>query len=190
MKYVLARTGKLPQTLETLEKSRARGLTENLNRDRTDLDQLQTQNFALYQQYKTLTEQLRNLEAQQRDRATSDDRHSVTPEDMRNTAIELREQLNCAIEQIRKIEGYKEFIKLPTFDKIRASITSDRPLIYIVTTSAGAIALILTVDTIESIWLDDFKDQQLTDLLGQTWLAAYRNSQTDRQLQRSDCSQT
>ena len=42
--YALAQTGNLSQTIETLERGRARGLTESLDRDRANLDQLQQLN--------------------------------------------------------------------------------------------------------------------------------------------------
>ena len=138
--YALARTGNLEKAVETLEQGRARGLSESLDRDRANLDQLHQQNPTLHQQYKDLTQQLRNLEAQQRDRATSSDRHSLTPEVLRESAIDLRQQLDTLIQQIRQVPGYEKFLTLPTFADVRRAVRRDlaeptlceRPLAYLV----------------------------------------------------------
>ena len=139
--YALAQTGNLRKAVETLEQCRARGLSESLDRDRANLNQLQQLNPDLYNQYRDLTEQLRTLESQQRDRMTSDDRHSLTPEVLRETAIDLRQQLNQLIPKIRQIPGYESFLTLPTFEEVRQSAKSDKPLVYLVTTPAGSLAL-------------------------------------------------
>ncbi|NJR70006.1 MAG: CHAT domain-containing protein [Synechococcales cyanobacterium CRU_2_2] len=60
-------------------------------------------------------------------------------------------------------------------------MTSDRPLTYLVTTPNGGMAITVTVDAIELLWLDDLTETKLVDLLNQTWFAAYRKSQADRQ---------
>ncbi|MCY7406927.1 MAG: CHAT domain-containing protein, partial [Alkalinema sp. CAN_BIN05] len=188
MTYVLARTGKLPQASENLEKSRARGLTESLNRDRADLKQLEQVKPKLYEQYRTITEQLRALENQQRDRMTSSDRHNITPEVLRETATNLRQQLNNLIQEIRQVPGYEAFLTLPTFQDVRQAAKSDltestlceRPLVYLTTTSAGSLALIVTPEDVQSIWLNDLNQEQLQGIV-QTWFASYNQSQTDHQ---------
>ncbi|MEA5600376.1 CHAT domain-containing tetratricopeptide repeat protein, partial [Nostoc sp. UHCC 0252] len=179
--YVLARTGNLTQAVETLEQGRARGLSESLNRDRANLTQLQLQNPELYTQYQDLTQQLRTLENQQRDRAVSRDRHEVTPEDTRETAITLRRQLTKIIKQIRQVPGYETFLTLPTFAEIRQAVKGDRPLVYLVYTAVGSLALLVMPDNIDAIWLNDFTDTELVDLLARTWFTAYGQSQRDRQ---------
>ena len=81
--YAYAHTGNLYQAVETLEQGRARGLSESLDRDRADLVELQQTQPDLYAQYTSITQQLRNLEKHQRERDTSDARHSVTPKVLR-----------------------------------------------------------------------------------------------------------
>jgi CHAT domain-containing protein len=179
--YAYAKIGKLQAAAITLEQGRARGLSESLDRDRASLDQLQQNNPQLYSQYKTLTEQLRNLESQQRDRTTSSDRHSLTPETLRENAIALRQQLDSLLQEIRQEPGYENFLALPTFAEVRQAASSDRPLVYLSTTSAGSLALILTPDEITSVWLNEFTEETLIDLLTQTWFAAYNQSQSNPQ---------
>ena len=178
--YVLAKTGNLRQAIETLEQGRARGLTESLDRDRSDLKQLEQLNPNLYTQYQTITEQLRAVENQQRDRMTSIDRHSITPEVLRETATNLRKQLENLIEDIRQVPSYERFLTLPKFEDVRQAVNEKCPLVYLTTTSAGSLALIVTPQDIQSIWLNDLNEQQLQEII-QTWFTAYNQSQTDRQ---------
>ena len=178
--YALARHGDFSKAVETLEQGRARGLSESLDRDRANLDQLQQFNADLYHQYRTLTEQLRNLENQQRDRTTSSDRHSLTPEALRDSAIALRQQFDKLIQAIRQEPGYKEFLALPTFEDVRRAVQCKRPLVYLVPTPAGSLVLIVTSEDTQSIWLDDLTEELLRESL-QIWFAAYEQSQQDPQ---------
>ena len=186
--YALARTGTLQAAVETLEQGRARGLSESLDRDRADLIQLQKTHPNLYRQYQDVATQLRNLESQQRDRMTSSDRHSLTPEALREEAIALRQQLSTLLQSIRQVSGYEEFLSLPTFADVRRVVQRDlaeptlcdRPLVYLVSTPAGSLALIVTPNDTQSIWLDELTEEQLRKIL-QVWFAAYNQSQSDRQ---------
>jgi CHAT domain-containing protein len=179
--YALARTGHLQQAVGVLEQGRARGLSESLDRDRADLTQLQQTHFDLYQDYQTIANQLRNLESQQRDLMVSTERHSLTPEALRDSVIALRQQLTDVIQHIHQIPGYEEFLSVPTFANIKKAVQGNCPLVYLVTTSAGSLALIVTSDTIHDVWLDALNETQLIDLLNQTWFAAYRQFQSDHQ---------
>jgi CHAT domain-containing protein len=178
--YALARVGDLQKAVETLEQGRARGLSESLNRDRADLAQLEKTHPKLCQKYQEIANQLRNLEAQQRDRMAFD-RQGLTPEALRDSAIALRQQLTEAIEKIRQVEGYGQFLSLPTFADIQRAVQGDRPLVYLVVTPTGSLALIVTGETIHDLWLDSFNETQLIELLNQTWFAAYGQFERDRQ---------
>lgn len=178
--YAFAHVGNFQKAAEVLEQGRARGLSEILDRDRADLTQLQQTALHLYEQYQDIANRLRNLESQQRDRSISSDRHSITPETFRNTATQLRSELETTIAQIRQVEGYADFLDQPSFEDIRAALQPKRPLIYLVVTSAGSLALIITSDGIANLWLDDFTEASLQELL-QTWFNAYSQSQSDRQ---------
>ncbi len=179
--YALARVGNYQEATLTLERGRARGLSESLNRDRADLDQLVETAPQIYQHYRDITAQLRSLESQQRDLATSEQRHRLTPTDLRDMAAALREQLNQTIIEIRQVEGYADFLGQPSFEDIRAALRPDQPLVYMVTTPNGSMALTVTVDKTDVLWLDDLTEPQLINLLGQTWFAAYAQSRTNPQ---------
>ncbi len=178
--YALARSGDLQAAVLILEQGRARGLSETLDRDRADLTQLQQLAPTLYTQYADTTTQLRNLESQQRLRMTSDDRHSLTPEALRTEALQLSETLTKIIEQIRQVPSHKDFLAQPTFDDIRQALRPGISLIYLVPTAAGSLALIVTPEGIDDLWLDNLSENSLRELFI-AWFSAYSQSPTNRQ---------
>ena len=179
MAYALARTNNFQKAIVILEQSRARGLSEALERDRANLENLADQD--LYTQYKTLANQLRNLEAQRRDLMASSDHYRLTAENNRKDAIALRQQNAELIHSIRQIPGYATFLTLPTFQDVQKAAQQDCPLVYLISTSAGSLASIITPKEIQPIWLDHFSETQLIELLDETWFAAYEKSQREGQ---------
>ncbi|MGG6239680.1 CHAT domain-containing protein [Nodosilinea sp. AN01ver1] len=185
--YAMARTANLQDAVTTLEQGRARGLSESLDRDRSDLTQLQQIAPDLYNRYQDITKQLRNLESRQRDRMISSDRYSLTPETLRETAIDLRYQLTTLIQDIRQIPGYEKFLTLPTFEEVHQAASSDQPLVYLVTTLVGSLAVIVTPENIQSIWLDDLTETILREILYGSvdnpklsrWFGSYQNFRDD-----------
>jgi CHAT domain-containing protein/tetratricopeptide (TPR) repeat protein len=178
MVYALARTGNIQAAIMTLEQGRARGLSESLNRDRANLTKLQQRTPSLYTRYRDITKQLRNLESQQRDRMTSEDRHSITPETLRHTATKLRADLEETIAQIRQVPGYENFFTPIKWEDIAIALRPNNPLLYLVTTSNGSLTIVATPDNIEAIW-SDFTETQLRELV-QTWFNAYSQQQDNR----------
>ncbi|BAY23266.1 tetratricopeptide domain protein [Calothrix sp. NIES-2100] len=178
--YALARSGDLQAAVLTLEQGRARGFSETLDRDRANLTQLQQLAPSLYTQYTDTTNQLRNLETQQRLRITSDDRHSLTPEALRSQALQLRETLTKIIDQIRQVPGYEDLLAQPSFDDIRQALRPGIPLVYLVTSPAGSLALIVTQKGIDDLWLDDLTENSLGEIFLAWFRAYYDQSQTNR----------
>ncbi len=175
--YAYARTGNFQAASLILEQGRARGLNESLNRDRANLTQLQQLVPHLFTQYQDITNQLRNLEAQQRDRMVSVDRYSLTPEILRDTATKLRSELDETIDQIRQVPGYEDFLASTKWEDIEITLRPDNPLLYLITTPNGSVTLIFTPDNIEAIW-SDFTETQLRELV-QIWFDAHNQKQDD-----------
>ena len=178
--YAQAQVGDVQAALINLERGRARGLSESLSRDRADLAQLTTLAPTLYNEYQEITQQLRNLENIDRARMVSTERDRI-PADLICTTTKLRQQLGQTIAKIRQVPNYENFLTPTQWQDIRAALRPDQPLVYLVTTPNGSMALIVTVDNIDVLWLDDLTEPQLLDLLNQTWLAAYRQSRTNPQ---------
>ncbi|WP_234406421.1 CHAT domain-containing protein [Limnothrix sp. PR1529] len=172
--YAYAKTGQLAKALETIERGRARGLSERLQRDRADLAQLQQQRPDLFDRYRDITNQLQNLESLQREQQVRD-RQALTPEQHRNKAQKLRQDLTEAIAQIRQVPGYETFLQAPSLTEIQQNLSTEAPTIYLIPTPNGSLALIATPQAIDPLWLDAFPEATLTDLV-QTWLQADRES--------------
>jgi CHAT domain-containing protein/signal recognition particle subunit SEC65 len=173
--YAHAKNGNIPIALLTLELGRARGLSDSLARDRANLDQLQTIRPDLFAQYQTLTQEIRNLEIQQRNPDTNQ------PDQLRQALVKTRQSLTETIATIQQIEGYETFLKAPTFEDITRALKPDQAIVYITTTPAGSLALILTPNTeIHPVWIDELNQEQSRELVND-WFSAYNKQQSDRQ---------
>jgi CHAT domain-containing protein len=170
--YAFAKTGDLQSAVLAIETNRARGLSESLDRDRANLQELAKIAPGLESQYQDITQQLRNIEAQQRQPQTLKQLQGVTPEKQRNIATNLREKLTETIEQIRQQSGYEDFLLPPTIEDIFTASQSQHPIIYLIPTPNGSLALIVMPQNIFPVWIDDFTETNLQDLF-QAWLAAY-----------------
>lgn len=192
--FAQAKANDLQAAVVTLERGRARGLSETLERDRADLTQLATLSPDLYQQYQAAVTDLRQLETEERSvsTATGTDRSTVSSEELRQRATQIRQAFRTAIESIRQLPGYENFLVQPDFDDIIAALQPDQPLVYLTTTSNGSLVLILEANSkgisIQPIWQETFTETDLRTLLfGSTddaalggWFGAYSNQQTDR----------
>jgi CHAT domain-containing protein len=173
--YAHAKNNSLQAALLTLEIGRAHGLSDSLARDRANLDQLQTIRPDLFEQYQDLTQQLRNLEIQQRNPGTNQ------PDKIRQVLIQTRQSLTQTIATIQQVGGYATFLKPPTFEDITRALIPEQPIVYITTTPAGSLALILTPNTeIHPVWLDELNQEQSRELVND-WFSAYKKQQSNHQ---------
>ena len=185
--YAFARTEDHSKAILTLEKGRARGLSETLDRDRANLDDLKAQNNPLYTQYQTITQQLRNLENNNRNHVISADRNNITSDVVINEAMQLRKELETTIAQVRQVPNYEDFLTPIKWENIQTAVTIDQPLVYLVTTPNGGMALILSVDGIDVLWLDDLTEITLREVLYgpadekeiSRWRGTYRDFRND-----------
>lgn len=184
--YAQTQLGHLQSAVLTLEQGRARGLSKSLDRDRADLAQLQTLAPSLYTKYQDITQQLRNLESRDRERIVSTERDRV-PEDLLNTTTKLRKTLENMINQIRQVPSYEDFLSPTKWEDIQKAVTVDCPLVYLVTTPNGGMALIVTVDEVGVLWLNDLKEETLREILYgpadeeelSHWRGTYRDFRND-----------
>jgi CHAT domain-containing protein len=193
--FALAQAHDLQAAAVMLERGRARGLSETLERDRTDLTQLATRSPDLYQHYQTAVAALRQLETAERSASATPrtDRAPLSPESLRQRATQIRQDFQTAIAAIRQLPGYETFLTQPDFNDISAALQPDQPLVYLTTTPNGSLGLILQAKpegiTIHPIWPAAFTETDLRTLLvGATddaaldsWFGAYGNQEADRE---------
>jgi CHAT domain-containing protein/inhibitor of KinA sporulation pathway (predicted exonuclease) len=170
--YAQARSGDLEKAVVTAEVGRARGLSESLERDRTDLTALATDVPELYQQYQQTIDNLRQLEVEERSTRsqTTDNRPSTSEAELRQRAETVRQDLKAAILAIREVPGYESFLDQPTFEDIAAAVQSNQPLVYLLPTPNGSLALVIYQSSsgqaeVSSLWLDSLTETSLQEHL-------------------------
>ena len=171
--YALARVGKYKRTIKMLERSRARALSQTLSRDRADLTQIKITHPSVYTEYQDVTARLCHIESQQRDRLIAANRNHLSFEELRKAGFTLQGRLNKLLPTIRQIPGYEKFLTSPNFEDIVHAVRCNQPLVYLLHTSTGSLALIITINKIDPIWLNNWNDDKQLKTLT-TWLGNYK----------------
>jgi CHAT domain-containing protein/tetratricopeptide (TPR) repeat protein len=157
----LAHAGRLPEAVITLEQGRARGLSDALARDQTDLADLERRDVGAYKAYRHAAERMRRLEATERGGATlptptigtgsgagtadAEARESAARGShaaLHQQAAAARDDLAAAIERVRRVQGFERFLTPLGFADIQAA-AAPSPLVYLAVTAAGGLALIV-----------------------------------------------
>jgi CHAT domain-containing protein/uncharacterized protein YbgA (DUF1722 family) len=162
-----ARPGALHRAVEVAELGRARGLGETLTRDRSDLSVIERDYPDIYERYRTAAEIVRSLERTDRASADRQDTAQLSFTDLANRIRAARADLDAAIEAIRAIPGYEAFLRPPTYAEIAAAAQPGVPLVYLITTPQGSLALIVPDGNAEpeALLLDEFTENDLNNLL-------------------------
>jgi CHAT domain-containing protein/tetratricopeptide (TPR) repeat protein len=169
--YVLIRAGdstRHRRAVEVAELGRARGLGETLARDRSDLSRIAHNHPEIYKRYHEAAAQVRQFEHTGRElNQFSESSPAYRPhQDLVTQIRAARVELDAAIDEIRTIPGYDSFLRPPTYAQIAAAARPGTPLVYLITTPQGSLALIAP-DTgePESLLLDGFTEADLGGLL-------------------------
>ncbi len=145
--YALARLGRLEEAVEALEAGRARLLAEALEANRRDLERLpELSHGDLLSRYRAAAESYRRAASAGQPVSQRASRRNCPSARLRRLTQEIqaaRGELDAAIAAIRQVPGYEDFFLPPTFEKIRQAATPDAPLVYLVATSAGGLALVV-----------------------------------------------
>jgi CHAT domain-containing protein/tetratricopeptide (TPR) repeat protein len=169
--YCLARLGRLDEAVRRLEAGRARALDEALARDRAALEDASDTDRAAFM---AAADRIKVLEAEGRRVPGTD---APTPPGGRSFAersaelVRAREDLAGVVERIRAyLPGFMgEGLDYPD---VAAAGSPDRPLIYLLTTSEGSLALLVRAGPRipapeDVVWLDGFTAATLDALLVQ-----------------------
>jgi len=162
-----ARPGALRRAVEVAELGRARGLGETLTRDRSDLSIIERDYPDIYERYRTAAEIVRSLERTDRASADRQDTAQLSFTDLANRIRAARADLDAAIEAIRAIPSYEAFLRPPAYPEIAAAAQPGVPLVYLITTPQGSLALIVPDGNAEpeALLLDEFTENDLNNLL-------------------------
>ncbi len=167
--YAFAQLGKAQQAMEVLEAGRAILLREALERSRQDLERLaELGHSELLERYRTLTGQHEALIAQLEQPVgpspgEGGEARPPAPTPIVEQLRHIDEELKGVIAEIRRLSGYEDFLRPPTFERI-ARAAEEAPLVYLLATPAGGLALVVYRGGVEAVELD-FTEDHLDALL-------------------------
>jgi hypothetical protein len=165
--YCLARLGRLAEAVERLEAGRARALSEAIAREYADLQEARE---ADRRAFVAAAERIKALEAEERRRRDTEPTRRAFAE----WSAELSRARADLTRVIQRIRAY-----LPgfageglTYLEIAAAASPTRPLVYLLTTSWGGLALLVLAppqvpEPEHALWLDGFYATRVTELLVQ-----------------------
>jgi CHAT domain-containing protein/TPR repeat protein len=162
--YAYARVGDFRSAVLTLEIGQARLLSEALERDRADLQALERSNPKLIQRYQEVTNLIAVLQRQEL-------RNSSTMQGLTKQMRLAYHDLDTVIQEIQQVDGHQDFLAAPGIDDIAKAVQVDHPIVYLVTTLVGSLALVVSSAdnaervTIEPVWSDHFTATELDTLL-------------------------
>jgi tetratricopeptide (TPR) repeat protein len=167
--YAHVKAGDLRQAVEVLEKGRAQMLRGSFELQQQNLERLQDLGFkGLYDAYMAARVEYRNLQ---------------TGSGFTNTALQTWDgalkNLQEAAAAIREVAGqthpeYRNFMKTLSFEEIQEQ-AKECPLVYLIATHAGGLALIVSRRDVEVIELPDLEQEALQK---QIWRPS--NPETER----------
>jgi CHAT domain-containing protein/predicted negative regulator of RcsB-dependent stress response len=173
--YALVRAGDLTNAVLALERGRARLLSEILERDRADLSALKQAHPDHYAAYRRAADRISALSDQE-----------LHPDDLPSDfdlAAEMRvahAELDAAVEAIRDLPGYADFLTAPDWEDIAGAATTEHSLVYLAATPAGGLALVVppsqssSESDVHPIWFEDLSEEALREQLG-GYLGAYND---------------
>jgi tetratricopeptide (TPR) repeat protein len=131
--YALLRCGEGRDAVVALETGRALMLSEVLERDRADLEDLGQHHPGVLTRYKNAARGVDELERSQ---------HANPELNQTGGLRAARAELDQAVAEIRAIAGYDQFLQVPTFDQINA-LARVCPVVYLAASEDGGLALIV-----------------------------------------------
>ena len=138
--YAHAQRGDLERAVEALEAGRTRLLRETMEQNRRDLERLPALGFnRLHQRYQEARQRFRDLLAQ----GESPRRPADWPQQMKAAWEEVQAAEQAIREEVGAVyPEFAHFMEDPTFDQVLPA-ARDAPLVYLLATPAGGLALIV-----------------------------------------------
>ncbi|NJC13102.1 CHAT domain-containing protein/tetratricopeptide (TPR) repeat protein [Micromonospora profundi] len=159
--YALARAGQLAEAVTLIEGARARELGRLLERDRSGLAQLDAAAPRAAIAFRDAARRLMEAEAYQRGNFTLnlDERHRL-----RGGLADAHAQFVAATEAVRAVPGFAEF-GLPPADAARQAALMGVPVIYLITSEFGSVALLVKDGHLVEAVFGALTEDELVDAL-------------------------
>ena len=177
--YAYAKEGYEQNAVLALEQGRARLLSEQLSRIQVELAELAKKKPELAKNYQTLTHEINTIQIQDlQENRLYQTTKKTQPSNNQDKADEYKKktkELDDLIDQIRRVDGYEDFLKPVDFAKIRQA-AKESPLVYFAVTAAGGLVLIVGKDgQVIPVWVDEINEKNLNEevLMSQKELDGY-----------------
>ncbi len=187
--YALAKLARCEEAAEVMERGRARLLGEALQRRRRDLERLPALGYEdLYLRYCEVV--MRQEQLTQPAAGGTDSSHTLQGQARLDAISAAARDFEQMVADIRQVPGYEDFLAEASFTQIQAA-ARETIVAYLLATAAGGLALLVTADAVQSVWLESLTDSLVREwLTGSTdgkviggWLGAYGNWLAQRTLQ-------
>lgn len=193
--FAQAKIGESKSAVVSLEQGRTRSLNDSLARDISKLARLKEIAPTVYSQYEQAIEALQQLETDDRTLELVGSRklESLSLSELRDRANTTRKAFQQSVQAIQKQPGYEHFLTLPSWDHVQAATVSEQAVVYMVVTSQGGLALVVSNKPgllVDSLWLKDLSESFIRPLLfaegnhSPGWFKAYEKQSENGQLWR------
>ncbi len=155
--YAHAKAGQLQQAVDILESGIARLLREALAQNRRDLERLRHTHPQVYERYQQARGEVARLQ-------------TIAPQkrspDWTEHLRQARQEVRDAVEAIRSIPGFEHFLRPLPWEDI-TELARNIPLVYLLTTPVGGLALVVHQGNVTSVFLDALDEETVN-----AWLVA------------------
>jgi CHAT domain-containing protein/tetratricopeptide (TPR) repeat protein len=182
--YAMAEAGEAREAVCTLERGRARGLSESLALDRTDLSRVESQDAEALAAYVKAAARLREVAEADR-QATLAEAGAPDRDQLRSVAQNAHKELETALDRIRRIAGFENFLLPVSWEEICEQVQPGVPVVYISASPRGAQTAFLARNSmteevvLETLVYPPFGEAELYSLIsgnsGESpgWMTAY-----------------
>ncbi len=160
--YLLSRNGNLSRAVEVIEQGRARLMAEKLQGTQPELKSLvELGHEQEYRNYLNAARELDEFVQSRQDQIEGAQSAASQVEKAR-----IQKNLQDSIQVIQNIAGFENWFRPLSSSDVQA-IAGSTPLVYLLHTAFGSLALVVTREEIKDIWLNDFEhNNQLRIWLG------------------------
>lgn len=164
--YVYCKLGNKDKAIETLEAGRTRQMREVLETSQRKIEKLEEGCPDLYRDYINATNEFNSGVRQIENEFLVGENEEPDIRKVNSERLEhLHQQVQKAIESIRRLDGYEDFFRPLSVDKIALLASEVCPLVYITFTEHCGLALLVNGERIELIWLNSLTSKELQEQL-------------------------
>jgi CHAT domain-containing protein/tetratricopeptide (TPR) repeat protein len=184
--YAYAKNSEYKQAAVVIERGRARGLSDALERDSARIAELKAAFPNVHERYKEASEALYQLEIEERSfsNAIASEQQALLSKQLRDQAGTIRQQFKDAITLVRAQPGFNDLFAQTSWKDIATAVLPQQPLVYLLYTHRSGLAIVIERSVEESaaqanpVWLPDLTKSFIYERFF-SWLEVYKNRKED-----------